>query len=37
MVDGILILNKPRGLTSHDCVFKVRKILKTKKWAILAP
>ncbi|QFT88912.1 tRNA pseudouridine synthase B [Bacillus sp. THAF10] len=31
MVDGILILNKPRGLTSHDCVFKVRKILKTKK------
>ncbi|CAG9619668.1 tRNA pseudouridine(55) synthase TruB [Sutcliffiella rhizosphaerae] len=30
-MDGILILNKPRGLTSHDCVYKVRKILKTKK------
>jgi tRNA pseudouridine55 synthase len=30
-LDGILILNKPKGFTSHDCVFKVRKILKTKK------
>ncbi|KPB04406.1 tRNA pseudouridine(55) synthase TruB [Bacillus sp. CHD6a] len=30
-MDGILILNKPKGFTSHDCVFKVRKILKTKK------
>ncbi|WP_078380857.1 tRNA pseudouridine(55) synthase TruB [Sutcliffiella halmapala] len=30
-MDGILVLNKPKGLTSHDCVFKVRKILKTKK------
>lgn len=30
-LDGILVLNKPKGLTSHDCVFKVRKILKTKK------
>ena len=28
---GILLLNKPRGLTSHDCVFKIRKLLKTKK------
>ncbi|HLR60305.1 MAG TPA: tRNA pseudouridine(55) synthase TruB [Pseudogracilibacillus sp.] len=28
---GILPLWKPKGLTSHDCVFKLRKILKTKK------
>ncbi|OEH92315.1 tRNA pseudouridine(55) synthase TruB [Bacillus solimangrovi] len=30
-MDGILPLYKPRGMTSHDCVFKVRKLLKTKK------
>lgn len=30
-MDGILPLWKPRGMTSHDCVFKLRKILKTKK------
>ncbi|MDL4840108.1 tRNA pseudouridine(55) synthase TruB [Aquibacillus rhizosphaerae] len=30
-MDGILPLWKPKGLTSHDCVFKVRKLLKTKK------
>jgi len=30
-VDGILPLWKERGLTSHDCVFQLRKILKTKK------
>jgi tRNA pseudouridine55 synthase len=30
-VEGILVLNKPKGLTSHDCVFKVRKLLGTKK------
>lgn len=30
-MEGILPLNKPAGLTSHDCVFKLRKILKTKK------
>ncbi|WP_246589497.1 tRNA pseudouridine(55) synthase TruB [Desertibacillus haloalkaliphilus] len=28
---GILPLYKPKGVTSHDCVAKVRKILKTKK------
>lgn len=28
---GIIPLNKPRGMTSHDCVYKVRKILKMKK------
>ncbi|MBM7659317.1 tRNA pseudouridine55 synthase [Bacillus mesophilus] len=30
-MEGILLLHKPKGLTSHDCVFKLRKILKTKK------
>lgn len=30
-LNGILPLWKERGLTSHDCVFKLRKILKTKK------
>jgi tRNA pseudouridine55 synthase len=30
-LEGILPLFKPAGLTSHDCVFRLRKILKTKK------
>lgn len=30
-IQGILPLYKPKGMTSHDCVFKLRKILKTKK------
>ena len=30
-MNGILPLWKPKGMTSHDCVFKLRKILKTKK------
>ncbi|MCJ7839683.1 tRNA pseudouridine(55) synthase TruB [Lederbergia sp. NSJ-179] len=30
-MDGILPLWKPKGLTSHDCVFKIRKLLKMKK------
>jgi tRNA pseudouridine55 synthase len=30
-MDGILPLWKPKGMTSHDCVFKLRKILKTRK------
>lgn len=30
-MEGILPLYKPAGMTSHDCVFKLRKILKTKK------
>ncbi|WHY79353.1 tRNA pseudouridine(55) synthase TruB [Neobacillus sp. WH10] len=30
-MEGILPLFKPAGLTSHDCIFKLRKILKTKK------
>lgn len=28
---GILPLWKPRGLTSHDCVIKIRKMFQTKK------
>ncbi|WP_017753802.1 tRNA pseudouridine(55) synthase TruB [Calidifontibacillus oryziterrae] len=30
-MEGILPLWKPKGMTSHDCVFKIRKILKIKK------
>ncbi|WP_042456415.1 tRNA pseudouridine(55) synthase TruB [Neobacillus dielmonensis] len=30
-MEGILPLFKPAGLTSHDCVFKLRKILRMKK------
>lgn len=30
-MEGIIPLWKERGMTSHDCVFKLRKILKTKK------
>ncbi len=31
MMNGILPLWKPAGMTSHDCVFRLRKILRTKK------
>lgn len=30
-LDGILLVHKSAGMTSHDVVFKVRKILQTKK------
>ncbi|GKT03278.1 tRNA pseudouridine(55) synthase TruB [Furfurilactobacillus entadae] len=30
-MEGILPINKARGMTSHDVVFKLRKILHTKK------
>lgn len=30
-MDGVLLLDKPAGMTSHDCVNIVRKVLKTKK------
>ncbi|MHA6251253.1 tRNA pseudouridine(55) synthase TruB [Oceanobacillus sp. CAU 1775] len=30
-MDGILPLWKPRGMTSHDCVMKIRRLYKTKK------
>ncbi len=29
--DGVLIIDKPEGLTSHDVVARVRKILKTRR------
>lgn len=29
-MDGILIIDKPKGLTSHDIVYKVKKIVKEK-------
>ena len=31
MKDGLFIINKPKGITSHDVVAKVRKKLQTKK------
>ncbi|WLR43502.1 tRNA pseudouridine(55) synthase TruB [Bacillus carboniphilus] len=30
-MDGVILLHKPVGMTSHDCVMKARKILHTKK------
>jgi len=30
-MDGLLIIDKPEGLTSHDVVARVRRILKTKR------
>ena len=30
-MDGLLPLWKEKGMTSHDVVFKLRKILRTKK------
>jgi tRNA pseudouridine55 synthase len=30
-LNGILALWKEKGITSHDCVFRLRKILRTKK------
>ncbi len=31
MFDGILMIDKPAGITSHDVVARVRRILKTKR------
>ncbi|RKX19679.1 MAG: tRNA pseudouridine(55) synthase TruB [Candidatus Zixiibacteriota bacterium] len=31
MVDGILLLNKPQGISSHDLVDRVRKIIKQRR------
>ena len=31
MIDGILIVDKPENLTSHDVVARLRRILKTKR------
>mgnify|MGYP001293889369 CR=1 FL=1 len=30
-MDGVLLLDKPEGLTSADCVYKLRSILGTKR------
>ncbi len=30
-MDGVIIINKPKNMTSHDVVGQLRKILKTKK------
>ena len=30
-MDGILVIDKPAGMTSHDVVARVRKVLKTKR------
>ncbi len=30
-MNGILIIDKPAGITSHDVVYRVRRILKTKR------
>lgn len=30
-MNGVILLNKPRGMTSHDCVMKLRRLLGTKK------
>ena len=30
-MDGVLLLDKPAGMTSHDCVNRARRLLKTKK------
>src|SRR5215471_12800226 len=29
--DGVLVIDKPEGLTSHDVVARVRKILRTRR------
>ena len=29
-MDGIIVINKPKGCTSHDVVSKIRKIVKEK-------
>ncbi|MBE7146041.1 tRNA pseudouridine(55) synthase TruB [Bacillus mycoides] len=30
-MEGVVLLHKPKGMTSHDCVFKLRKILHEKR------
>ena len=30
-VSGVVLLNKPEGLTSHDCVNRMRRLFNTKK------
>jgi tRNA pseudouridine55 synthase len=30
-MDGVLLLHKPKGMTSHDCVFRIRRMFNMKK------
>jgi len=30
-LNGVLIINKHKGVTSHDIVFKIRKLFNTRK------
>lgn len=30
-MDGVLLLHKPTGMTSHDCVFRIRRMFNMKK------
>ncbi len=30
-MDGLLLIDKPKGLTSHDVVNRIRQLLKIKK------
>ena len=30
-LSGVLVLYKPRGMTSHDCVNRIRRLFGTKK------
>ena len=30
-MDGLLVIDKPEGITSHDVVARLRKVLNTKK------
>ena len=30
-MEGVVLLHKPKGMTSHDCIFKLRKILREKR------
>ena len=29
--DGIILIDKPKGITSHDTVYRLRRLLRTKK------
>ena len=34
-MNGIIVVNKEKGMTSHDVVNKIRKIFKTKQVSFL--
>ena len=33
-MEGVVLLHKPKGMTSHDCIFKLRKILRENELVI---